>query len=272
MPIYNNALTQRPANQLAYQSTIGPMPRNEYLGALADFLAGSYSAERTQQMQGISKFLGVPAVSQTLDRLSYGEPLTTGAGGLGGTTRIRPEVLEAALTVAPLAQPVTMASLQAARLARQAAFATGRTLGPTAARNEAGAFNLYHGGELVKTPNPDKQGLFTDGVPGVSFTPNIVEAARYAKHNMGSINAIDASGLKIYQGGNKSLDAAYKAGDFSAIKKAGFDGLKFQNSSEYVLFDPEKVFSLPRKVAEQNVNRKVGGDMRQFLDWKDVGN
>ena len=126
MPIYNNALAQRPSNQLAYQSTIGPMPRNEYLGALADFLAGSYSAERTQQMQGISKFLGVPAVSQTLDRLSYGEPLTTGAGGLGGTTRIRPEVLEAALTVAPLAQPVTMASLQAARAARQAALAGGR--------------------------------------------------------------------------------------------------------------------------------------------------
>jgi hypothetical protein len=129
---------------------------------------------------------------------------------------------------------------------------------------------LYHGGDLVKNPTPYKQGLFTDGVPGVSFTPNIVEAARYAKHNMGSINAVDASGLKIYQGGEKALDAAYKAGDFSAIKGAGFDGVKLQNSSEYVLFDPEKVLSLPRKVAEQNTNRKVGGNMRQFLDWINV--
>jgi len=126
MPIYNNALTQRPANQLAYRDTISPTPRNEYLGALADFLAQSYSPERTQQMQGISKFFGAPAVSQTLDRLSYGEPLTTGAGGLGGTTRVRPEALEAALAVAPLAQPVTMASLQAARAARQAAMTAGR--------------------------------------------------------------------------------------------------------------------------------------------------
>ena len=131
-------------------------------------------------------------------------------------------------------------------------------------------FTLYHGGELVKTPTPYKQGLLTDGVPGVSFTPNILEAARYAKHNIGNINAIDASALKIYQGGDKSLDTAYKAGDFSAIKKAGFDGLKLQNSSEYVLFDPEKVFSLPRKIAKQNANRQVGGDMRQFLDWIDV--
>lgn len=29
MPIYNNALTQRPANRLAYQGSIGPVPRNE---------------------------------------------------------------------------------------------------------------------------------------------------------------------------------------------------------------------------------------------------
>ena len=126
MPIYNNALTQRPANMLAYQGSIGPVPRNQYLGALADFLAQSYAPERTQQMQGAAQFLSVPAISQTLDRLSYDEPLTTGAGGLGGTTRIRPEALEAGMAVAPLAQPVTMATLQAARAARQAALAGGR--------------------------------------------------------------------------------------------------------------------------------------------------
>ena len=126
MPIYNNALTQRPANMLAYQGSIGPVPRNEYLGALADFLAQSYSPERTQQMQGAARFLSVPAISETLDRLSYGEPLTTGSGGLGGTTRVRPEVLEAAIAVAPTAKPVTMATLEAARAARQAALAGGR--------------------------------------------------------------------------------------------------------------------------------------------------
>lgn len=126
MPIYNNALTQRPANRLAYQDSIGPVPRNEYLGALADFLAQSYAPERTQQMQGAARFLSVPAISETLDRLSYGEPLTTGSGGLGGTTRVRPEVLEAAMAVAPTAKPVTMATLEAARAARQAALAGGR--------------------------------------------------------------------------------------------------------------------------------------------------
>ena len=123
MATYNNALTNQPANRLAFPSSIGPVPRNEYLGALSDFLAKSYSPERTQQMQGISQLLGIPAVSRTLDMMSYGDPLTTGAGGLGGTTRVKPDVLEAAMTVAPLGKPATMATLQAARLARQAALA-----------------------------------------------------------------------------------------------------------------------------------------------------
>jgi len=122
MPSYNNALTSQPANRLAYQDSIGATPRNEYLGALADYLAQTYSPERTQQMQGVARFFNAPEVSQTLDRLSYGEPLTTGAGM---TTRVRPEALDAAMAVAPMGKPVTMATLQAARAARQAALAGG---------------------------------------------------------------------------------------------------------------------------------------------------
>jgi hypothetical protein len=86
---------------------------------LADLLAKSYSPERTQQMQGVAKFLDMPAISETLNRLSYGEPLTTGAGGLGGTTRFRPEVLDAAIAVAPGAGAL-------GKLAGQGTMATGR--------------------------------------------------------------------------------------------------------------------------------------------------
>jgi hypothetical protein len=98
-------------------------PRNQVLGYLADLAAASYAPQRTQQMQGMAQFLSLPAVSQTLDRLSYGEPLTTGAGM---TTRIRPEAIEAGMAVAPLAQPVTMATLAASRAATKAAMAGGR--------------------------------------------------------------------------------------------------------------------------------------------------
>ena len=62
--------------------------RNGLLGSLADLAQASYSPERTQQMQGLMKFLGMPDVAATLDRLSYGEPLTTGTGW---TTRMKPE-------------------------------------------------------------------------------------------------------------------------------------------------------------------------------------
>ena len=101
---------------------IRPTPRNPFLGGLADLLEASTSPERTQQMQGIMSMLGVPAVASTLNRMSYGAPLTSGAGGLGGTTRILPDVLEAAMTVAPMAPA-----------AGKAAVATGKALGPTAA-------------------------------------------------------------------------------------------------------------------------------------------
>lgn len=122
MPIYNNALAQRPANMLAYEDTLRATPRNEYLGALADLLAQSYAPERTQQMQGVAQFLGVPAIRNTLNMMAYGDPLTTGAGM---TTRVKPDVLEAGMTVAPVAKPATMATLQAARAARQAALRAG---------------------------------------------------------------------------------------------------------------------------------------------------
>ena len=105
---------------------IRPTPRNPFLGGLADLLEASTSPERTQQMQGIMSMLGVPAVASTLNRMSYGAPLTSGAGGLGGTTRVLPDVLDAALAVAPMAPA-------AGKAAGKAAVATGRAIGPTAA-------------------------------------------------------------------------------------------------------------------------------------------
>lgn len=94
-------------------------PRNALLGNVADFIAQSYSPERTQQAQGVANFLSLPQISRTFDRLSYGEPLTTGAGGIGGTTRFNNDALEAAMAIAPAIGP-------AARLASKGAMAAGR--------------------------------------------------------------------------------------------------------------------------------------------------
>tara|TARA_R110000868_G_scaffold388792_2_gene657880 strand:- start:1346 stop:2698 length:1353 start_codon:yes stop_codon:yes gene_type:complete len=112
---------------------IRPTPRNPLFGLFSDFvnvpLDYMSDPRRTQQMQGIASFIRGTGVPSTLENLSYdpsGRGLFTGAGGLGGTTRMRPEAIEAALTLAPGVGP-------AARLAGRGIMATGRTLGPTAA-------------------------------------------------------------------------------------------------------------------------------------------
>lgn len=112
MPAYPNALMQA-------------TPRNALLGRLSDALASTYGPEQTQQAQQLAQFFSVPAISRTLDKLSYGEPLTTGAGGLGGTTKFNNDALEAAFAVAPMVGP-------AAKLAGKGAMATGRFVAPKA--------------------------------------------------------------------------------------------------------------------------------------------
>lgn len=102
------------------QDFIQATPRNPVLGFLSDIVGASYSPQRTQQMQGLAKFLSAPAISQTLDRLSFGEPLTTGAGGIGGTSKLRPEVVEAGLALTdflPTSAAATGAALAVPALA-----------------------------------------------------------------------------------------------------------------------------------------------------------
>ena len=83
-----------------------PTPRNSVLGLFSDIvnlpLQYMSSPERTQQMQGAAQFLYGTGVPQTLERASYGDSLFTGAGGLGGTTRMRPETADALMNVAPM--------------------------------------------------------------------------------------------------------------------------------------------------------------------------
>jgi len=86
---------------------IGATPmQNPLLGLLAERLkqAQEFAAKpfgySNPPAEMLMNLLGVPAVQQTAERMAYGEPLTTGRGM---TTQIRPEAVEAALTVAPAA-------------------------------------------------------------------------------------------------------------------------------------------------------------------------
>lgn len=86
---------------------IRPTPmENPILGLLAERLkqAQGFAAKpfgySNPPAEMLMNLLGIPAVQQTMERMAYGEPLTTGRGM---TTQVRPEVAEAALTVAPAA-------------------------------------------------------------------------------------------------------------------------------------------------------------------------
>jgi hypothetical protein len=78
---------------------------NPVMGLLADRLKKvqqfgakpfGYENPPVEMLMGL---LGIPAVQQTMERMAYGEPLTTGSGM---TTKPRPEAIEAVMSVAPM--------------------------------------------------------------------------------------------------------------------------------------------------------------------------
>lgn len=74
-------------------------PQNAALGSIANFLKQSYAPQRTQQMQGVMEFLGVPAVARTVERMSYGEPITN--INKANVPLLPEDTAEAAMMVAP---------------------------------------------------------------------------------------------------------------------------------------------------------------------------
>jgi hypothetical protein len=256
MPIYQNALTQQPSNRLAYQDRMGATPRNEYLGALADFLAQSYAPQRTQQMQGVAQFLGAPAVAQTLDRLSYGEPLTTGAGGIGGTTRVRPEAIEAAIALAPLYRPAGMA----AKGVEQATMAAGKAGERYAEKVLPGimergglpaelALGLVQGSRSQVLPTQGRSGF---GVFDPRFDPRVKEQERLQamtrdiQLNPGAQNAPTVS-LADFEGRPFITSMADRTA--AGGKLVGIDDVKFnrpvdlRGGQDYMFNNPGEVWA-----------------------------
>lgn len=78
---------------------------NPIMGLLADRLkqAQQFGSKpfgyENPPVEMLINLLGVPAVQQTMERMAYGEPLTTGSGM---TTKPRPEAIEAAMTLLPV--------------------------------------------------------------------------------------------------------------------------------------------------------------------------
>jgi hypothetical protein len=98
-------------------SNIKATPRKKLSGALSDafqavndFASKPFGYENPPGRM-LASLAQLPDIAQTLDRISYDEPLTTGRGM---TTTVRPEVLNAALAVAPFVGPAAKGAGQAA--------------------------------------------------------------------------------------------------------------------------------------------------------------
>jgi hypothetical protein len=97
-------------------------PQNQLLGLLSSGLSSFHQGisnpfgYQNPPAEKISNFIGVPALQRTIERMSYGEPLTTGQGM---TTQVRPDTLDAALAIAPLAPIAGRAGKGIARMAGQ---------------------------------------------------------------------------------------------------------------------------------------------------------
>ncbi len=126
-----------------------PTPRNPILGLLADAMMGGLAymedPRRTQQMRGVGGLLSETRIPQLVERLAYGEPLTTGKGM---TTRLHPDAEAALLTLGPEAVPIGRGAAAAVRATK--GLPVGASIKPVAKQVDDFSYRGSH-----TAPGPD---------------------------------------------------------------------------------------------------------------------
>ena len=144
---------------------IRPTPRNPILGLLADALTGGVDwmrdPRRTQQMQGIGGLLAETGIPGTMERLSYGEPLTKGSGM---TTRLRPEAEAALMTLGPEAVPIGRGAAAAVRATK--GLPVGASIRQVAPQEEALRLAQERAIKLGQSAKPETRMLQQGYEPG----------------------------------------------------------------------------------------------------------
>jgi len=186
--------------------TIRPTPRNRVSGFLADLLelgAKGYDVGSTLQAGGpitegrlstpVSDLLGIPELQRTLNRISYNEPLTTGTGY---TTKLRPDTLSAAMTVAPMVGPTAKAGAAGARMAG------------TALKDLATSDVAYNAAMKAMKRSGAVLGMADDEYRGSHLAPNAANYGAYL-HDLSGIIPKDVytvKGKSLYGLGDPVID------------------------------------------------------------------
>jgi hypothetical protein len=225
--------------------------QNPIMGLLADrlkkvqeFGAKPFGYENPP-VEMLMNLLGVPAVQQTMERMAYGEPLTTGRGM---TTKPRPEAVEAAMTLLPMAAGAAKAT---------------KGLPVGASIKNVGEELIYHGTTPKAAKAIEKSGFdvskSADGTIWFTSNPNIGEVAATGK---GAVVKRFLNEKKMKLGGWDETD---KYSTDELIQK-GFDGLKLVDDDTgeitYQIFNPEKLsvnksYSYPQQEALDTAQRNA---------------
>lgn len=138
-------------------------------------------------MQGTAQFLYGTGIPKTLERMSYGDSLFSGAGGLGGTTRMRPETAEALMNVAPFAP---------------AASKVGRTVGRLAGQEINAAMTGQPTRSLLGQMTPQPLQIYKPSTP-LNIDPTV--GTRYQREYIGGLAEKTPIKIEDYQGASAML-------------------------------------------------------------------
>jgi len=190
---------------------IGATPQNPLLGLLYGGYDYLRSPQRTQQMQGLANFIESTGIPKTVERMSYGEPLTN--IGQANVPALKPETAEAMMTVAPMAGSAARATAKGVQRAGGLLgqemvdrLATGRSMLPSLlAEPQAAMFAINpdniktfpkrmkhtnkaikEGGDIAGATGKDYEEIFAKATEKVKNkeSPSIQEAAKLTKQEI----------------------------------------------------------------------------------------
>ena len=249
---------------------ISPTPRNRILGLLADATHGvndfaskpfGYDNPPARMLMGL---LGVPSIATTLDRLSYGEPLTN--IGKANVPLLKPETADAAMAAAAALPAVSRGALKASDAAVQAitknpqATAT-KVMDYAAQMNPANPMVVWHG-------SPHKFDKFDSSKIGTG------EGAQAYGHGLYLAESPDVAG---------SYAQSVKANSSELVKRGASHGLPDDVASNLAAalqsgkkFDPVIDAAramvndpLTSQAQRQAAQRLIDNEMAAYNAWSD---
>ena len=203
---------------------IGATPRNKILGALADAVqgvsdfAGKPFGYDNPPGKALSGLLGLPAVANTVNQLSYGGSLGTGSGM---TWKPKEDTMDAAMIAAPMVKPMGIlakksaefAAPKAAQMAENYLVNTGGILPATVWHGSPHKFDKFDSSKIGTGEGAQAygHGLYLAEAPGVakSYADKLGERVYKGK----AIKSYDYSGNVDFVDGSKAMipDAEWSA-------------------------------------------------------------